>query len=79
MKLLLFGLILSALCSFISTQSPLTLLNNVNITFSNNGTHTQFIVISPLGQGLQLSNSWLGVGLNSAQHMVSHTIANIMQ
>lgn len=74
MKLLLIGLILTVLFGFISTQSQLNLLNNVNITYTNNGTHTQFVVISPLGQGVQISNSWLGVGLNSVGLMVSQTI-----
>ena len=76
MKLLLTGLILTVLFGFISTQSQLNLLNNVNITFTNNGTHTQFVVISSLGQSVQISNSWLGVGLNSVGLMVSQTNNN---
>jgi len=51
---------LSTLCW---TQSPQTLAN-IQISFSNNGTHTAFVLIS--SQGGNLANTWMAVGLNLA-------------
>lgn len=45
-------------------------LDNVHISFINNGSHTKFKVSSPLGNGVNISNAWLAVGLNSKSVMV---------
>lgn len=66
-RLALLTLLLST--NAILAQSPLTLLTNVQISFANNGTHTQFTVSSPLGNRVQLANSWLAIGLNSNSKM----------
>ena len=63
---LIFALIVNA-----RTQTAITLLSNVQISFTNNGTHTRFTVSSPLGNGVTVTNAWLAVGLNSASRMVS--------
>ena len=46
-------------------------LLNVNITWTNRGTTTDFVVTSPLGNGVSLTNAWLGVGLNPNDAMVT--------
>lgn len=71
LKLVAFHfLLVSALANMALAKSPVTLLNNVKISFTNNGTHTQFTVTSPLGNGISVTNAWLGIGLNSNSGMV---------
>lgn len=53
-------------------QQTLTLLDNVNMKFYNNGTHTDFKVMSSLGRNIFILNAWLGIGLNSNSSMVIH-------
>jgi hypothetical protein len=57
------------LTNFCSTQSPQTLAN-IQIIFSNNGTHTTFTLTST--QGGNVANSWVSVGLNSISQMVCY-------
>lgn len=49
-------------------QSP-QVLANIQISFSNNGTHTSFDLTST--QGGSVVNSWMAVGLNNNPQMVS--------
>lgn len=76
MKLHLISLLLCitlAGLNLISAQMTPTQLTLVGVTvwFVNNGTHTQFNVTSPLGNGVSTSNSWLGVGMNTKWKMVT--------
>ncbi len=48
-------------------QSQLT-LSNIQISFANNGTHTDFTLVSALSGSV--ANSWMAVGLNNAGQMV---------
>ncbi len=48
-------------------QSPIS-LSNIQISFSNNGTHTDFTLVSTLDGNL--ANSWMAVGLNNVGQMV---------
>ena len=57
------------LTNFCFTQSPQTLAN-IQIVFSNNGTHTTFTLTST--QGANVANSWVSVGLNSISKMVCY-------
>lgn len=70
---LVVGLILFSL-AFVRNSSQkevIQVLGEVRISFTNNGTHTEFAVLSPLGNGVSLDNFWLGVGLNSVTDMVA--------
>ena len=51
-------------------QQTVTLLGNVQITYKNQGKYTDFLVTSPLGNGVSVSNCWLGIGLNLQPKMV---------
>lgn len=69
---LVVGLILCSLAFVqVSSQNQVVkALGEVRISFNNNGTHTEFVVLSPLGNDVSLDNFWLGVGLNSVTDMV---------
>ena len=56
------------------TQQSLTLLSNVNIAYTYGSTSTQFIITSPLGNGISVTNAWLGIGFNSQTKMVIQSI-----
>jgi hypothetical protein len=58
-----------ALTNFCFTQSPQTLAD-IQIVFSNNGTHTTFTLTST--QGGNVANTWVSVGLNSNTKMVCY-------
>lgn len=63
----LLGLVLI----FKSCQTQtLTLLNNVEITYTNNGRQTEFVVRSALGNNVNPNNAWLGIGFSSRNVMV---------
>lgn len=53
------------------TQQSLTLLSNVNIAYTYGSSSTQFVITSPLGNGISVTNAWLGIGFNSQTKMVT--------
>jgi hypothetical protein len=55
-----------------SSQTTMTVLGNVQITYANRGTFTDFLVTCPLSQGMSLTNAWVGVGFNLNQKMVRY-------
>ena len=54
--------------------SPLS-LSNIQISFYNNGTHTDFRLVSPLDGNV--ANSWMAVGLNNAGQMVRFMLLKV--
>ena len=55
-------------------QSPIS-LSNIQISFFNNGTHTDFRLVSPLDGNV--ANSWMAVGLNIAGQMVRFMLLKV--
>ena len=78
LKLVILMVLAALAVHTIQAQSPLTLLSNVQINFANNGTHTQFTVTSPLGNGVALANSYLAVGVNYQPSMFRINIIQIL-
>lgn len=54
-------------------NSTILLLNNIEISFMNRGSRTDFYIRSPLGSNVNPNRAWLGVGFNSAARMVVFT------
>jgi len=46
------------------------ILANIQVEFVNKGAQTDFVFTSSLGNGLNLSNAWIGVGFNDEPKMV---------
>jgi hypothetical protein len=57
-----------------SCQKQTVTIKNVTISWENKGNKTMFYVSSPLGNGVELSDCWLGVGINSKKGMVASQI-----
>ncbi len=71
-SLILNLLIASVFFYFCNCEAPqtITIFGNVRITFTYKPRTTDFLVSSPLGNGVSPENAWLGIGLNSNAAMV---------
>ena len=67
-KIFVFIISATLLTVTVLGQSPLT-ISNVQISFINKGTFTEFTLTSTLDG--TIANSWMAVGFNSVQRMVS--------
>jgi hypothetical protein len=56
--------------SYCVCQKQTVIIKNVTISWENKGAKTIFNVSTPLGNGVDVSDCWLGVGITSAKGMV---------
>ena len=52
-------------CLFYQISCEYVQISNINIEWRNKGTQTDFVISSPLSNGLSLNNAWLGFGFAS--------------
>jgi len=70
-KFYLFTFVINCfLISELKSEKTIYLFNNVRITLTYTVTRTSFLVSTPFDNGIQPSNAWLGIGLNSNSRMV---------
>ena len=70
-KFYLFTFVINCfLISELKSEKTIYLFNNVRITLTYTLTRTSFLVSTPFDNGIQASNVWLGIGLNSNSRMV---------
>ena len=50
--------------------NSINVMSNVQVTFRNRGQQTDFIVESSFGNGVYVSNAWVGIGLNSRANVM---------
>jgi hypothetical protein len=62
-------IILVIVIEIINCQQTVTILSNVQVKYTNYGSYIDFEVQSPLGNGVNVNNAWLGIGFNSARQM----------
>ena len=73
-KILTLNLVVLLLNAYYISGQSLTLLSNINISWTRNvalnSDTTSFIVSTSLGNGVSVTNAWLGIGLNNNPRMV---------
>ena len=76
LKNLILNLLITSLLYFCCNgqMQTITLFNNVRISYTYKTKYTDFLVSSPLGNGVSPENAWLGVGLNNNAAMVRKNI-----
>jgi hypothetical protein len=62
-------LLLTSRCD--SQASTASVPGVVSVTYTNNGTHTQFVATSSLDSNTDLANCYLAVGFNTIKKMVN--------
>jgi hypothetical protein len=63
------------LVSLCSCQRNTVTVAGVTISWENLGSRTVFNASSPLGNGVNVNNAWLGIGVNTRTGMVTkHTL-----
>lgn len=71
LKMIFLTLVISSLLIFgCKSEKTITLFNNVRITIATNPTTTSFSITTPLGNGVDINDAWLGIGLNTVNRMV---------
>ena len=70
MVIIIISILVTVIIKNSANTQTLNLLTNVNLSFANNGTATRVTIISPLGDSLNVTNAWIGMGFNSGTQMV---------
>lgn len=65
----IIGLTIKSSCQI---EQSITLFNNIRITYTYKETQTNFLISTPLGNGVSVNNAWLGFGLNAIENMVNY-------
>lgn len=51
-------------------QTIFSFSNDVTLRFYNRGTHTEIVITSPLGNGVNPNSAWIGIGFGPRRSMV---------